>query len=55
LRAIEGEKLEEMDKAWDMIFELEWDNELGYPRGTPKMHGHQLDGMTDKEKNNTWE
>ena len=28
LRAMGGEKLDEMGKSWEMIFELEWEHEL---------------------------
>ena len=48
LRAMGGEKLEEMDKGWEMIFELEWDNEQGNPNGEPKARGHEVDRRVRK-------
>jgi hypothetical protein len=37
-----------MGKVWEMIYELEWDNEQGYPRGTPKIDGHKVDRLVRK-------
>jgi hypothetical protein len=31
-----GEKLEEMGKSWEMIYELEWEYEQGQLKGTKK-------------------
>jgi hypothetical protein len=51
LRAMGGEKLEEMGKSWEMIYELQWDNELGHMRGTKKNDGLKVDGTVRKMYN----
>jgi hypothetical protein len=48
LRAMGGEELEEMDKGWKMIFELEWDNEQGNQNGESKVRGHEVDRWVRK-------
>jgi hypothetical protein len=48
LRSTDGKKLEEMDKEWEMIFDLEWNEDLKIM--VPKFYGHQLDRMTNIEK-----
>jgi hypothetical protein len=39
-----GEKLEEMDKGWEMIFELDWEE----MNGEPKVRGHEVDRRVRK-------
>jgi hypothetical protein len=34
LRSTDGKKLEEMDKEWEMIFDLEWNEDLNQDNGT---------------------